>query len=205
RSRFRGSGGRLQTSIAVLVPGCTAGGSNWALQTWRPALPNFGVPSTGIRAQPELHLSHWSGETAVLDLRADWSFRGKWHHVYGNLMYRGEPVYGFGTTRLGVPTDSFGRIVYLDTLGSAYGPGRQREDSFVTHNPSGFFCYDLSPHRNGLTGQGSEYRATVIGPGVTPDVSAEVADPGPYNAELDAAANLEQKQMAPDDKLCRPS
>jgi hypothetical protein len=205
RPFFKGSCRRLDVSIAVPVAACTAGGSNWALQTWRPRLPNFGVPPSGVRGQPELHLSHWSGPVAELSLKADWSFRGKWRHVYGTLTYRGKPVYGFGTTRLGVPTDSFGRIVHLDTLGSAYGPGWERENSFVTHNPTGFFCYDLSPHRNGLTGQGVEYRVTVVGPGVTPDVSAEVVDPGPYNTQLDAAANIDQAQLAPNDKLCRPS
>jgi hypothetical protein len=90
-------------------------------------------------------------------------------------------VYGFGTTRLGVPTDSFGRLVYLDTLDSAYGPGWRRENSFVTRNPTGDYSYSLTPHRARLTGQGSEYRAIVIGPGVTPDVDAVVPDPGTYN------------------------
>jgi hypothetical protein len=114
-------------------------------------------------------------------------------------------VYGFGTTRLGVPTDPFGRLVYLDTLKSSYGPGWRRENSFVTRNPTGFFCYDFTPTRNGLSGQGAEYRTTVIGPGVTPDVAATVPDPGPYDPERDAAANAEQAQMAPGDKQCRPS
>ena len=131
---------------------------------------------------------------AELTLKADWSSRGKWRHVYGKLTYRGKPVYGFGASRFGVPTDPFGRNVYIDTLDSAYGPGWRRENSFLTRKPTGF-CYDFTPHRGGLTGQGREYRGTVIGPGVTPDVRAVVPDPGAYDPALDAAANEEQVRL----------
>ena len=50
-------------------------------------------------------------------------------------------MYGFGTTRFGAPTDGFGSLVYLDTYNSVYGQGWRRENSFVTHNPTGVFCY----------------------------------------------------------------
>jgi hypothetical protein len=205
RPRFKGGCTRIKVMVPDLVTACAASGSNWAVQSWQRALPNFGVAPSAFRAQPELRLSHWSGPTAVLSMKADWSYGGKWQHVYGTLTYLGHPVYGFGTTRLGVPTDSFGRIVYLDTKDSAYGQGWQRENSFVSHKGSGFFCYDLSPHRSGLTGAGLAYRAMVIGPGVTPDVGAYVATPGPFDAQRDLAANAEQTQLAPGDQLCRPS
>jgi hypothetical protein len=205
RPPFAGTCTRTHPAVPELDAACAAGRTSWAVQSWQRALPNFGVAPSALRAQQELRLSHWSGAPAVLTLKADWSFAGKWQHVYGNLLYRGKPVYGFGTSRLGVPTDTFGRIVYLDTRDSAYGSGWHRENSFVTHNPSGFFCYDLSPHRDKLTGQGSAYRALVVGPGVTPDVGAYVANPGPFEAQLDLAANAEQARLAPDDRLCRPS
>ena len=188
-SRFAGRRPVLRSRDAALAsnrrsrlwsPPALPAPSNWAAQEWQRSLPNFGVPPSGIRAHPELHLSHWSGAVAELTLKADWSSRGKWRHVYGKLTYRGKPVYGFGATRFGVPTDPFGRNVYIDTLDSAYGPGWRRENSFLTRKPTGFFCYDFTPHRGGLIGQGREYRGTVIGPGVTPDVRAVVPDPGPY-------------------------
>jgi hypothetical protein len=205
RPRFSGGCRRSHPAIPVLVRACAAGSSSWAVQSWLPLLPNFGVKPQGVRAQPELRLSHWTGETAVLTLKTDWSFRGKWEHVYGSVTYRGTPVHGFATSSAGVPTDSFGRIVYLDTFDSAYGQGWFRENGFVTHNPFGNFCYDLSPHRDGLTGKGAAYRGMVEGPGVTPDVGAYVTSPGPFDVQRDMAANAEQAQMAPGDKKCAPS
>jgi hypothetical protein len=205
RLPFKGGCTHMQVAVPNLVTACATARSNWAVQSWQRALPNHGVAASGSRAQPDLRLSHWSGPVAQLTLKADWSFGGKWQHVYGWMTYRGKPVYGFGTTRLGVPTDGFGRIVHLDTRDSAYGQGWHREITFVTHKPSGFFCYDLTPHRSGLTGAGLAYRAMVIGPGVTPDVGAYVATPGPYDRARDLIANEEQARIAPGDKLCRPS
>ena len=205
RPPFKGRCTRLQPALPVVVAACAAGASNWAAQEWQRSLPNFGVPPSGIRAHPELHLSHWSGAVAELTLKADWSSRVKWRHVYGKLTYRGKPVYGFGASRFGVPTDPFGRNVYIDTLDSAYGPGWRRENSFLTRKPTGFFCYDFTPHRGGLTGQGREYRGTVIGPGVTPDVRAVVPDPGSYDPALDAASNEEQVRLGAGAGVCRPS
>lgn len=209
RPAFRGSCGHARVNrvkITNQVAVCTVGGSSyWAVQEWQRTLPNFGVAPNGLRAQPELRLSHWSGPLPQLVLKSDWSFAGKWQHVYGYLSYHGTAVYGFGSSRFGVPTDSFGRNVYLDTLDSAYGTGWRRENSFLTHNPLGTFCYDLSPHRAGLTGAGTQYRATVIGPGVTPDIATVVNAPGPYDPAKDAVANQDLASLMPGDKLCRPS
>lgn len=202
---FKGACSRARETLPELVTSCAAGGSSWAVQAWQRALPNFGVKPSAARGQTELRLSHWSGTIALLTLKADWSYGGKWQHVYGSLTYHKKPVYGFGSSRLGVPSDSFGRNIYLDTIGSDYGQGWHRENSFLTHNPWGTFCYDLSPHRGQLTGEGLAYRAMVIGPGVTPDVGAYVATPGTYNPTRDLAANQEQATMSPGDRLCRPS
>jgi hypothetical protein len=205
RPAFKGSCGHYRAKVPFLVTACSAGTSYWAVQEWQRALPNFGAAPSAFAAQPELRLSHWAGPIASLMLKSDWSYGGKWQHVYGYLSYRGNGVHGFSSTNAGVPTDSFGRNIYLDTLDSPYGTGWQRENSFLAHNPTGAFCYDLSPHRSGLTGQGAMYRATVIGPGVTPDVSKTVPAPGPYDAQKDAVANQEQLSLFPDDHLCRPS
>jgi hypothetical protein len=207
RPAFKGSCGRLSVNrvkITSQVTACTVGGvQNWAVQEWQRALPNFGVAPSAFKAQPELRLSHWTGPLPQLVLKSDWSYAGKWEHVYGYLSYRGKGVYGFGSTRFGTPTDSFGRNIYLDTLDSAYGTGWERENSFLTHNPTGTFCYDLSPHRAGLTGAGKQYRATVIGPGVTPDIATVVDSAGAYDAAADAVANQDLTSLMPNDRLCR--
>src|SRR5215210_80931 len=139
RPAFAGSCGNYPAKLPFLVESCTAGGSYWAAQAWQRALPNFGVKPRAFRAQPELRLSHWSGPLAKLTLKADWAYDGRWEHLYGDLTYRGHAVHGFGSTTAGVPSDDYGRNVYVDTLDSAYGPGWQRENSFLTHKPWGDF------------------------------------------------------------------
>jgi hypothetical protein len=121
---------------------------------------------------------------ATVEAYTDWHGRRHRHEVFGRVLYDGVPVHGFHTTRYGAPTDGYGRLVYLDTYGSRYGSGWRRENSFVVHNPGGTFCYRFyrhNPSRGGyqkppyfsgirLPGNGSHYRLTVMGPGVTPDV-----------------------------------
>ena len=87
-----------------------------------------------------------------------------------HLKYSGKGVYGFASTSAGVPQDSFGRNIYIDTFDSAYGSGWKRENSFLTHATGGSFCYLFAKHGEHPPGDGEKYRATVIGPGVTPDV-----------------------------------
>ena len=73
--------------------------------------------------------------------------------------------------------------------------------SFLAHNPTGDFCYSVNPHGAHPAGKGARYRATVIGPGVTPDVSWVGAAPGAYDKSMDAVANAAIAQLG--DKLCR--
>ena len=101
-------------------------------------LPNYGAAPTGTRGALEFRLSHWSGPVAKIEIWTDWSYR-RFHHLYGRLTYRAQGVYGFRSTRFGVPLDTYGRNVYVDTLESAYGPGWQRENSFLTHATGGGF------------------------------------------------------------------
>jgi hypothetical protein len=188
--------------LAWLVTACTApGGTHWAVQAWQRMLPNYGVAPSGDRAAWEFRLSHWSGPLPELELWTDWSYR-RFHHLYGRLTYKGHAVFGFRSTRYGVPLDSYGRNVYVDTLGSGYGAGWRRENSFLTHNPSGTFCYGFYPHGKG-TGAGTRYRATVIGPGVAPDVMWQGAAPGAFDPAVDAHANDEQRTLLNGDRLCK--
>jgi len=189
--------------LAWRVAACTApDGTHWAVQAWQRTLPNYGASATGVRAAWELHLSHWSGPLAVLEIATDWSYR-RFEHLYGRLTYRGAPVFGFRSTRYGVPLDAYGRNVYLDTLGSAYGPGWKRENSFLAHNPNGAFCYGFYPHSAAGTGAGSRYRATAIGPGVTPDVMWQGPAAGPFDPARDAEANARQRALLGGDRLCK--
>jgi hypothetical protein len=132
-----------------VVAACTApDGSHWALQAWRRSQANFGLTrwKRGHGAR-ELRLSHWTGPVAQLEAWTDWSYNGRWHHLFGRLTYRGLPVHGFSTTPSGEPLDAYGRVLYLDTLDSAYGPGWRRENGFVARLPDGTFCYGFVPHR----------------------------------------------------------
>jgi hypothetical protein len=186
-----------------LVTACTApDGSHWAIQSWQRMLPNYGLRPTAKQAVWELRLSHWTGEPAQLEVKLNWAYR-RYHHIYGRFTYQGQPVYGFRSTSTGVPLDTFGRNLYLDTFNSAYGGGWKRENSFLMHKGTGAFCYGFYPHGSRPVGAGLKYRATIIGPGVTPDVYWEAEAPGAYNRELDVVANDEIRALG--DTLCKPN
>jgi hypothetical protein len=182
-----------------LVAACKASdGSYWALQSWARLLPNFGRPPSSFeQSARELRISHWRGPIAELEIKTDWAWR-RFDHIYGRLTYLGKPVHGFRTDRYGAPLDGYGRNIYFDTLNSRYGRGWKRENSFVAHRPTGVFCYMVRPG-----GFGQRYRATVIGPGVTPDVVWEGVEPGAFDPAREADANAEQAAMR--DRLCRPN
>jgi hypothetical protein len=189
--------------LAWKVAACTTPkGEHWALQAWQRMLPNYGVAATGDRAAWELRLSHWTGSVAKLEIWTDWSYR-RFHHLYGRFTYNGSGVYGFESTRFGVPLDTYGRNVFVDTFNSAYGRGWMRENSFLTHQPTGGFCYGFYPHGPQPVGAGKKYRATVIGPGVTPDVMWEGTAPGvAFDPAADAEANAHQRSVLGPDPRC---
>jgi hypothetical protein len=189
--------------LAWEVTACKASdGSYWALQAWQRMLPDYGVTPTGLQSSWELRLSHWTGPLPVLTISTDWAWH-QWDHIFGTYVYASDPVFGFRSTSSGSPLDSFGRNVYVDTFDSSYGSGWKRENSFLTHTGTGVFCYSFNPHGSHLAGHGTSYRATVEGPGVTPDVMWEGDAPGPYDREEDAVANQEIAQLG--DRQCRPN
>jgi hypothetical protein len=151
-----------------LVTACKApDGSYWAVQSWQRALANYGVRPTAAQSVWELRLAHWRGELPRLEIELD--------HLFGRFTYRGQPVHGFRTKPSGEPLDTFGRNLYVDTFNSAYGAGWKRENSFLMHRGTGAFCYGFYPHGDRPAGDGQRYRATIIGPGVTPDPGARSA------------------------------
>jgi hypothetical protein len=192
-------------AIQWLAMACKApDGSYWAVQKWQRQLPNFGINPNRGQAVWELRLSHWSGELPEFVVKLNWTRWGLsrvYDHLYGYLRYQGKPVHGFRSTPAGAPLDTFGRNIYVDTFNSRYGRGWKRENSFLTHKGSGVFCYGFYPHGKHPVGKGERYRATVIGPGVTPDMFWQSDAPGPFDEAIDQAANDELDGLG--DPLCK--
>jgi hypothetical protein len=206
-----------------VVAACKApDGSYWAAQSWPQPLPDLGfTPWTPTFSALWLEVSHWTGDTAQLDTGSNWVYGGRFEAIFGRLTYHGQPVYGFGTTRYGAPTDGFGSLIYLDTFNSMYGPGWRRENSFVSHNPTGVFCYGFytfDPTKGGYQhppgwterrgpGTGDQYRLTASGPGVTPNVAALIPGLHPYDkTNPDDVAWQQQESsvlLSWNDRLCR--
>jgi hypothetical protein len=206
-------------SLPSLLAACKApDGSYWAVQQWQPNLPHRGFsPYRAGQTDWEVDVSHWTGEPAHVELYSDWAFGGQAHNIFGRLTYNGAPVHGFHTVKgTGAPRDRYGRSLYIDTLDSAYGPGWKRETSIVFRNPTGVFCYSFWPtHDVSLPGRparpaghGTAYRLQIVGPGVTPNLVATVADPGAWNPNDPAKVAFEQKmkalqlQLSQGDKFC---
>ena len=185
-------------ALPNVVAACKApDGSYWAAQSWPQPLPDLGfAPWTAAQQVDWLEVSHWTGPVAQLTTGMDWVYSQRFQDLFGRYTYNGQPVYGFGTTSRGAPTDGFGRLIYLDTFNSVYGPGWHRENSFVAHNPTGAFCYGFypfDPTKGGYIfppgqtavrgpGVGEKYRLFAEGPGVTPDVATTVQALPPYDA-----------------------
>ncbi len=163
-----------------------------------------GIAATRAQSAWELRLSHWTGSLPALNVKLDWAY-GRYHHLYGSMTYGGTGVFGFRSTRVGVPLDTFGRNLYVDTLDSAYGAGWKRENSFLTHQNGGrgTFCYGFFPHGKRPAGTGTHYRMSVIGPGVTPDVVWQGEARGPYDRAADGVANDEQRSPDYADPSCK--
>ena len=221
---FRGSCGAYDgPALPNVVAACTApDGSYWAAQSWPQPLPDLGyTPWTADRRAYWLEISHWTGPVAQLETGMTWVYNGRFQDLFGRYTYKGTPVYGFGTTAHGAPTDGFGTLIYLDTFDSVYGQGWRRENSFVSHNPTGAFCYGFYPfdptkggyvHPPGQTatrgpGTGTQYRLFAEGPGVTPDVGVIVPGLHPFDPRNPQDVALEQQASATlasyGDRSCR--
>ena len=190
-------------ALKWFVAGCKAAdGTYWALQSWQRMLPNYGLRPSAKQSVWELRLSHFRGELPVLTVNLNWAYK-KYHHVFGSFTYLGRPVHGFKSTAAGVPLDTFGRNLYLDTFDSAYGKGWLRENSFLMHKGTGKFCYGFYRHGSRPEGNGTKYRATIIGPGVLPDIYWEADALGAYDKAFDLQQHEAQKQFLAGDPLCK--
>lgn len=201
-----------------LVAACKApDGSYWALQRFQRLLPNLGIaPWTWGGRAWELHISHWTGAPARLDVYADWVMSTRTHEIFGRLTYRGRPVYGFSSTRAGAPLDGYGRLIYLDVYNAAdpaYPRGWARENSFLSGRPNGQFCYGFwrrsryagypaGPARGPANGE--RYRLTAGGPGVTPFVGRIIDGLPHYNPSNPALVRHESEMNAIKSQLFPP-
>jgi len=193
----------VKLPLVWLVAACRApDGSFWAVQSWQRLLPNAGAAPSPAQAAYDLRLSHWKGPLARLDVRFGWSYR-RFLQVYGRFTYLGKPVFGY-KVRGGVPLDAYGRNIYVDSLDSDLGAGWKRVNSFLAHGPMGGFCYGFFEHGPG-TGVGRQLRATVIGPGVTPDVVWQGPPPVHYDQAADRAADADLASLLRGDRLCHPN
>jgi hypothetical protein len=193
-----------RVDLAWLVTACRApNGSYWALQRWQRGLRNYGMPATGTRDDWELRLSHWTGPVPQLEVGIGWAYR-RFHSLYGRYTWRGHGIHGFASTPAGVPLDSFGRNLYVDTLNSAYGQGWHRENGFLSHVETGGFCYGFYPHGSRPSGMGERYRLSVSGPGVLPDASWSGTPPSTYDPAFDLASDQKQAELLARDRLCQP-
>jgi hypothetical protein len=188
--------------LPLMIAGCDAkDGSHWALQQWQRLWKNYG----GQKAANELYISHWKGAAGELAIQTDYSYHGKHQHLWGKFTFHGKPVFGTKWTLQGVPMDKQGRNIYVDYLQQQ---NWRRVNSFLTHPPTAGFCYTFADHPasspawNGQ-GTGDAYRATAIGPGVTPLVQVHFAPPGPYSEPNDAASNAAQSELLSSDARCR--
>ena len=142
---------------------------------------------------------------AELAIQTDYSYHGKHQHLWGVFTFHGKPVFGLHHTLAGVPTDKQGRNIYVDYLA---GSDWRRVNSFLTHPPTAGFCYTFADHPasnpawNGQ-GTGPAYRATAIGPGVSPLVQQHFAPPAPFDETTDSAANQAQAEVLKGDSRCR--
>lgn len=199
--------------LAHLVAACKApDGSYWALQRWQRTLPLLGFdPWLPDHSAWELHISHWSTPLASIEASANWTYGGAFEGVFGRVTYLGVAVHGFGSTRTGNPTDRYSRNVYIDTFDSPYGSGWRRESGILAHRPTGTFCHSFVPQRPfpgypsadmRPAARGKRYRATVMGPGVTPVVTWEANGLGGYDASRYGELNALFDRLMAGDAAC---
>jgi hypothetical protein len=198
--------------LVWLVAACKApDGSYWALQSWQRIQPMRGFPAfRPAHMKYELHVSHWSGPLARLDVSPNWTYGGRWQGLFGRLTYLGKPVHGWRTPTSTVH-GAYARFVYIDTFNSAWGPGWKRAAAKVTHTPNGGFCFSFVPDRPPPgypssavrpPGNGERHRVTAMGPGVTPVIQWEGPSLGPYDRARDASFNAVFDSYLADDPVC---
>ena len=199
-------------AIPYVVAACDApDGSYWALQSWQSELPDLGfTPWIAKQSSWRLKIAHWKGPLPKLELYTYW--RNGSEALFGRYTYLNKGIFGFHATPFGEPTDTYGRLMYLDTYNAPqYGSGWLRENSFLPHSPNGNYCYVFkvyNPHTGGYAappsyksnqrgpGNGDKYRLTAVGTGVMPDIQVQVNGIGAYDPTDPTKVAYQQKQAA---------
>ena len=126
----------------------------------------------------ELRLSHWTGDLPVLTIDTDWAWH-QWDHLFGTFTYDGQPVFGFKST----PGRQPARHVRPQPLrrhvrlGLRHGLEAREQLPDAHRTPASSVTASTRTARH-PAGKGTKYRATVEGPGVTPDVMWQGDAPG---------------------------
>ncbi len=208
-------------ALPNMIAGCLApDGTYWALQTWMRLAQDGGYRNN---APVELQLSHWSGALPKLTLYQNWEHNTSIDRVFGELSYGGSGVYGFSNTPTGNPTDSYGRNIYIDVhdvewraTGWDIGNGWYRFNSGLAHHPApgallsngqpapgGGFCLGMwAMYGRTLPADGDAYRATALGPGVTPIVRAQVTAVSTYSAAKQQQLIALERTFTPSSDSC---
>ncbi len=213
-------GPALVNQVAVCV---ATDGSYWALQTWVRLAADGGWRSSPT-APTELHLSHWTGALPVLTISQNWERSNhSIDRVFGQFTYHGVGVYGYSSTRTGNPTDGYGRNIYVDVdqplwYRTAWSLGLPwyRFNSGLAHRAGvgqllpngsgavgGDYCIGMWPlYGRSLPANGLEYRATAMGPGVTPIVRAGPIFASAYSAAAQRRAISYEQTFTPASDSC---
>ena len=135
--------------LVYFVAGCKApDGTYWAHPVVATTPAAARLRSLAARATAyELHLSHWNGELAKIEVYTHWTYGGQWQGVFGRFTYLGQPIFGFGSTAEGNPNDRYGGTSTSTRFNSAYGPGWKRESGILVHKPNGTFCHSFVPQK----------------------------------------------------------
>ena len=135
-------------ALPNVVAACKApDGSYWAAQSWPQPLPDLGfTPWTPKFSAQWLEVSHWTGDARAARDRLQ---LGLQRPLPGALRPASPTTASRSTVsarRASAPRPTASAAsIYLDTYNSVYGPGWRRENSFVSHNPTGVFCYGFYP------------------------------------------------------------
>ena len=181
-----------------------AGSARRRTSAFRRGSPAMAPRSSGSRT---------GAATAEIEVWLDWSYGGRWHHLFGRLTLPrpADPRLLGDASTATRPTASAGSSTSTRSTPPTARAGAARTGS-SRGGPDGTFCYGFVPHRTskGTRGpaNGRRYRLATSGPGVTPDVSWEGTGlhdfrPGnPADEQHEAAMNALQRQMMKQSKGC---
>ncbi len=195
--------------LAFVVAACKApDGTYWVLQAW----VRLGRVCTRANAGPkELRISHFSGPVAKLHLFLDWHTPHPhvpnpvhFDHLFGWYDYKHQPVFGLRWDAQGVPLDGYGRVIYMHSRNARCGKGWRHNESGLSKPIHGQTCHTYGPagSRRWLS-TGDMYKATAMGPGVTPDVTwGPVPALTVFDPIWELTANELQEKLARGSKFC---